>query len=52
MIKVVHIMSDGKVLNDIQGITVPFTKETESAYRLLATYKLNKKNLKKGEKNK
>lgn len=31
-----HILSDGRVLDDITGITVPRNGHTETAYRVLA----------------
>lgn len=39
-IKVVHIMSDGKVLDSIDGVVIPLTPETLPAYKLLAEFNL------------
>lgn len=39
MVKVTHIMSDGTVLDSIEGIVVPLTPETLPAYKLMAEYR-------------
>lgn len=38
-IKVVHIMSDGKVLDSIEEIVIPLTTATLPVYKLLAEYR-------------
>lgn len=39
-----HVLSDGRVLNNIEGFRVPCTQATESAYRILAGFlKINGK---------
>ena len=36
MVKVVHVMSDGSIKQDITGTVIPFIQETELAYKTVA----------------
>lgn len=36
MVKIVHIMADGTIRDDIEGAIIPLTPETFPAYKLFA----------------
>lgn len=36
MVKIVHVMADGTIRDDIKGAVLPYTKETAFAYQMIA----------------
>ena len=41
-IRVIHVMADGRIVDDIKGCVIPVNNRTIAAYRLIATHTCNK----------